>query len=576
MNLKVLRIPVLALAASSLAFLALNALAATYYVNANGPNPTPPYTNWSTAATNIQDAVDVATSGDLVLVTNGVYQPGGRPAPDNIQTCVVSTNAVTIQSVNGSTGTSINGSGDRRCAYLGNGAVFSGFTVTDGKVTNTYPSTCGGIYCASNALVENCLIINNAANNAAGLYFGTASNCVISGNTSVQQGGGALLSTLINCTVSGNYSSGTGEGGGVASCYLTNCVLTGNSVVSGGQGGGALQSTLNSCTLSNNSGTLGGGAAFCTLNNCLVFSNSVNNQYTGSGAFSQGGGLAYGYATNCIILHNAAYLDEHSSGAVAYGGGAYETTLANCTVVDNYAVSAGGGTYGSPAYNSIIYYNTSYFFGVGVGTSNVTIGTLSNCCTFPLPSSGLFNFTNAPLFVSISGTGGNLHLQSNSPCINAGNNAYAAGATDLDGNPRIVGGTVDVGAYEYQTPSSVISYAYLQQYGLPTDGMDDYLDLDGTGFNVYQDWIAGLNPTNAASVLAMLPPVATNNAAGITVSWESVGGISYNLQRSTNLAAQPAFSTIQTNITGQAGTTSYTDTTATNGVPYFYRVNVQH
>jgi hypothetical protein len=200
---------------------------------------------------------------------------------------------------------------------------------------------------------------------------------------------------------------------------------------------------------------------------------------------------------------------------------------------------------------------------------------MSYCDTMPLPESGFGNITNDPAFVNPAAD--NFSLQSNSPCINSGDNLVVTSSTDFAGNPRIVGGTVDIGAYEYQTPTSIIGYAWLQQYGLPTDGSVDFADLDGTGLNVDQDWIASLNPTNPASVLALLPPVPASNATGVTVTWQSVNGINYFIQRSSNLTAQPAFITIQSNLIGQrlGSTTSYTDTNAVGTGPYFYRVGVQ-
>jgi len=169
--------------------------------------------------------------------------------------------------------------------------------------------------------------------------------------------------------------------------------------------------------------------------------------------------------------------------------------------------------------------------------------------------------------------GGNLRLQSDSPCINAGNNTYVTNTTtDLDGNPRIVSGRVDIGPYEYQGQGSLISYAWLQQYGLPTDGSADFTDPDRDGLNNWQEWRCGTCPTNANSALRLLSPQRAGT--NVTVTWQSVAGMNYFLECSTNLAATPCFTCVATNLPGQPGTTSYRDFTATNAGPYFYRVGV--
>ena len=131
-----------------------------------------------------------------------------------------------------------------------------------------------------------------------------------------------------------------------------------------------------------------------------------------------------------------------------------------------------------------------------------------------------------------------------------------------------------MGAYEFQPDVSGEFIDWLSQASLPTDGTSDYADADSDQLNNWQEWIAGTEPTDALSVLRLYSP--SNDASGVTVTWQSVSNRTYFVERVTDLGAvPPPFSLLSSNIVGQAGTTSFTDTNASGPGPFFYRVGVR-
>lgn len=492
--------------------------ATTRYVDVNSATPTTPYTNWSTAATNIQDAVDAAVPGDQILVTSGVYRTGGLGIQDGygneLTNRVAITNPVTVMSINGPGVTAIEGyqvpstkNGDAavRCVYLVNGCTLMGFTLTSGATGGSHDVDGGGVWCeSSSVLVSNCVLIaNSAAGAGGGAYSGTLMHCLIASNSSWFMGGGVGWESI-----------------------LKDCLLVGNSVRAPGSGGGATFSTLTNCTLIWNTASDAGGAEHCYLYNCMILSNSAS-----------------------------------------HAGGAWHSTLNSCTVVGNTA-DRDGGFDDCGLNNSIVYFNAATY---NRNYDQDQVLFSDSVCTIPLPYGGSGHFTNAPLFVDLAG--GNLRLQSNSPCINAGNNANLMAPSDLDGRSRISGGTVDIGAYEYQGPGTGEFFGWLEKFGLRTDGSADSMDADFDGLNNWQEWKADTIPTNTLSVFKTV--VVSNATPGLNIAWQSVASRSYFIERATNLAAAPPFALLATNLAGLAGMTTFTDTNAVGSGPFFYRVGVQ-
>ncbi len=211
---------------------------------------------------------------------------------------------------------------------------------------------------------------------------------------------GNIACVIEGLTITNGYSSG--DGGGIY-CYDTTPVVT-------------------NCTITGNSADCGGGMSGGTANHCTLIGNT---------AYWLGGGMDGGTANNCILSGNTA----------TWGGGMYEGTANNCILSGNTATWGSGMNYGT-ANNCIVYGNTAF------QGNELFSATVYFSCSPEVVHGVNGNITNAPVFVDAAN--GNYRLAAGSPCIDAGSNAYVVGSLDLDGLPRIAGGVVDMGAFEYQ------------------------------------------------------------------------------------------------------------------------------
>jgi len=411
------------LGAASIAFvtyLAPAAWATTVYVDGSG-------LIWPSAYRAIQQGIDAASDGDVVLVAEGTYVENIQFKGKNIiltSTDPIDPAVVAGTIIDGNQAGSVvtfAGSENETC-------VLSGFTILNGNAEYG-GGIRGGIWGdLTQATIQNNRITSNSASYGGGLSQceGTIHNNTITDNLAGSYGGGLFGcdGTIQNNTITANSA---GAGGGLNNCdgTIQYNTITANSARSGG-GLSACDGVIQHNTIMNNSAPdYGGGLYYCaaTIQNNTITANSAgiggglnkcdgiirNNTIAGNSAGSKGGGVYYcgGTIQNCILWGNIAPINPQLD---------YQSSLPTYSCIEGWT---GGGE---------------------------------------------GNISGDPQFVDRDGPDNDpqtyedndYRLKAISPCVDTGRNqSWMWGALDLDGNNRIFFGgkskTVDMGAYEYDS-----------------------------------------------------------------------------------------------------------------------------
>ncbi len=450
---------------------------------------------------NIQAAIDYSENADSIVVADGTYRGNGNRDID------FKGKAITVRSENGPANCIINSQGSDSDQHLGfyfhggegPDSVLDGFTITGG-----YHEEAGAILCTyvsikdlrpSNPTIINCVITNNRGTGSFAGAISCKSYCE------------PLIS---NCVISDNIGAAAG---GISYAdesrpVVSNCIVRGNS----GQGGGGIRT--------------GGAHCHGTISNCLIIGNRSANWGGGVEWWSWGGSLNI---INCTIVDNIGM-----GGILIGGGGDVTGTITNCIVWGNRGE-------GSSAQISLFEM-----------TPEVTY------CDVGGGWPGIGNIDADPLFVdedgldNVIGTADdNLRLLGGSPCLDAGNNLAVPPSltTDLDGNPRIINGTVDMGAYEGPKQGLVVVPQSLVVPEGGTNGFTVALGLDPAGTVQVSAAVESGDPDIAIKSGAILVFDSSNYSQPQTVTLAAAKDEDYLNGAALVSVSAPAFSTVAVNVT---------------------------
>jgi len=275
---------------------------------------------------------------------------------------------------------------------------------------------------ANNNSIISFAIVEYSKNGGIGIEFcnPTIKNSEIRFNSNSNYQGGGITSIegspiLLNLRIM--FNSCNFYGGGIFMRYAP-----GNPCI--------IPPQITNCIICNNySGNYGGGISFREHIYPILTNVVISNNSSGNGT----GGITQANYCNCTYV-NCVISDNLGAGITMSGNDS--ASMINCNYWNNQ--------------NSLnIEFNNNGVVNDWVGI-NVTINANGDSCDI------YRNIQKPPLFVDT--TNQNYYLQTSSPCIDAGKNAYVNTQTDIDGFIRIWDGNydgdtiVDIGAYEFDAP----------------------------------------------------------------------------------------------------------------------------
>ncbi len=248
-----------------------------------------------------------------------------------------------------------------------------------------------------------------------------------------------------------------------------------------------------------------GGVVYCDYGNpefqSCIFKHNTASELGGAIACFDGISATF---KSCVFVENSA---QHSGGGLY----AHRSTLVliNCSVIDNYGYYTGGGLFSVMdsvvnVRNSIVWYNrmrygyeqiySGHGAVVSVDYSIIQGGPEEFYLNNGTVNWGIGNSTGNPMFAADY-----YHLRSISPCRNSGDpSGDYGGLTDIDGQPRLMAGRVDIGADEFT--DSAILRVQPQEIVFPTILLEDappddqILQITNTGVGVMNWTVTGVCP----------------------------------------------------------------------------------